>query len=495
MKDFSKKLGAFFLMVAVSAGVSLAVFSYNEKKFGDNQASNDYSSTFDGQVPYKNVSMTEVNAGHPDFTGAAEKAINAVVHIKSTVTRQAASRQSGDPFFDFFFGDRGFGQAPPQTKEGIGSGVIISSDGYIITNNHVIDDADKIEVTLNDKRSFPAKLIGVDPVTDIALIKIEADNLAVMAFGDSDKLKVGEWVLAVGNPFNLMSTVTAGIVSAKARSIGMNNKMGIEAFIQTDAAVNPGNSGGALVNTNGELVGINTAIASQTGSFTGYSFAVPISIASKVVSDLKQYGAVQRAVLGVMIRNIDAALAKEKELAVLEGIYVDSVNERSAAMEAGIESGDVITEINGVKVGSTAELQEQVNRYRPGDKIVVKGYRGKNTKTFNLTLKNRQGTTEITKEQGAEILGAAFKELTAEQKKQLGVSYGVQVSGLTKGKFQSAGIRKDFVILKINDQAVKSQADVESITSKILASDEQAMFIAGVYPNGKMTYYAIDLSE
>ncbi|MCL1942498.1 MAG: Do family serine endopeptidase [Candidatus Azobacteroides sp.] len=492
MKSIVKKI-AFFASVAVlSAGVSLGVYAYKEK-YGN--TSNPYSS-FEGQTPFKYASLTNGSVEGPDFTAAADKAVHAVVHIKSTVTRQSSSRGfSGDPFFDFFFGDRGFGQAPPQTQEGIGSGVIISTDGYIITNNHVIDGADKIEVTLNDKRSFRAKLIGTDAITDIALLKIEADNLPIIPFGDSDKLKVGEWVLAIGNPFNLTSTVTAGIVSAKARSLGMGTKMGIESFIQTDAAVNPGNSGGALVNINGELVGINTAIASQTGNYAGYSFAVPISMAGKIVTDLKQYGSVQRAVLGVTIRDIDASFAKEKGLNDLEGVYVQSVSERSAAMESGIQEGDVITQINGVTVKSASELQEQVNRYRPGDKISVKVVRGKETKNFSLTLKNRQGNTEVTKDKGVEILGAAFKEITLETKKQMGISSGVEVSGLTKGKFQEAGIRKGFIILKINDQPVSSQSDVEEITGRLLSSDEQAMFIVGMYPSGKMTYYAIDLSE
>lgn len=490
MKGFVKKAGFFALTALVSAGVSYGVYTYNEKRAG---TTNSYAA-FDGQIPYKYASLTEASGINTDFTVAADKAVHAVVHIKSTVTRQSSSRGSGDPFFDFFFGDRGFGQGPPQTQEGIGSGVIISTDGYIITNNHVIDNADKIEVTLNDKRSFAAKLIGVDAVTDIALLKIEATDLPIIAFGDSDKLKVGEWVLAVGNPFNLTSTVTAGIVSAKARSLGMG-KMGIESFIQTDAAVNPGNSGGALVNTNGELVGINTAIASQTGNYAGYSFAVPISMASKIVTDLKQYGSVQRAVLGVTIRDINSSLAKEKNLEGLEGVYVESVSERSAALEAGIQAGDVITEVNNVKVRSVSELQEQVNRYRPGDKVSVKVLRGKDTKNFSLTLKNRQGNTSVTKDKGTEVLGAAFKDLTPDQKKQLGVTYGVEVAGLTKGKFQSIGIRKGFIILKINDQPVTSQADVETITGKLLASEEQAMFIVGMYPNGKMTYYAVDLSE
>lgn len=493
MKNLAKKLGFFIIMIAVSAGVSFAVYSYNANKAGANK---EFSSTFDGQSPFRNVSMSSASGVNTDFTVAAEKATHSVVHIKSTVTVQGRSMgSSGDPFFDFFFGDRGFGQSAPREREGIGSGVIISNDGYIITNNHVIDDADKMEVTLNDNRSFPAKLIGTDPVTDIALIKIEAKDLPVIPFGDSDKLKVGEWVLAVGNPFNLTSTVTAGIVSAKARSIGMSG--GIEAFIQTDAAVNPGNSGGALVNTNGELVGINTAIASQTGNFAGYSFAVPISIASKVVSDLKQYGAVQRAVLGVSIATLTSKLIEEKKLEtnINEGVYINSVEERSSAKEAGIEEGDVLTEVNGVKVKSSSELQEQINRYRPGDKVVVKGYRGKTAKTFNVTLKNRQGTTTITKDKGVEILGAAFKKVSDDLKKQLGISNGIQIAGLQKGKFQDAGIRKDFIILKINDQTIRSEADIETIVSRLLSSNEQAMFIAGIYPNGKTGYFAIDLSE
>ena len=491
MKGIVKKAGFLVLTAAISAGVSLGVYSYKEK----HEHTSNSSVVFDGQVPYKFASLTETSGVNTDFTVAAEKSIHAVVHIKSTETRQVLSRGfTGDPFFDFFFGDRGFGQPQPREREGIGSGVIISSDGYIMTNNHVIDKADKIEVTLNDKRSFPAKLIGVDDVTDIALLKIEANDLPVIPFGDSDKLKIGEWVLAIGNPFNLTSTVTAGIVSAKARSLGMG-KMNIESFIQTDAAVNPGNSGGALVNTSGELVGINTAIASQTGNFAGYSFAVPINMASKVVTDIKQYGSVQRAVLGINIRDIDATLAKEKDLKNLEGVYVDKVSERSAAMEAGIEEGDVVTEINSVKVKSMSELLAQVNRYRPGDKISVKAYRGKDLKSFNLILKNRQGNTDVTKDKGIEILGAAFKALSSETKKQLGVSYGVEVSALTKGKFQTAGMRKGFIILKINDQPVSSQEDIENITSKLLSSDEQGMFIMGMYPNGRLTYYAIDLSE
>ena len=492
MKDLVKKTVFFVLTAVISAGVSWGVYSFREKR----EAPLNSYTVFDGQTPYHFASLTEASGVNTDFTVAAEKAVHAVVHIKSTETRQVPSSRgfSGDPFFDFLFGERGFGPPQPREREGIGSGVIISADGYIMTNNHVIENADKIEVTLNDKRSFQAKLVGVDDVTDIALLKIEANDLSFIPFGDSDKLKIGEWVLAIGNPFNLTSTVTAGIVSAKARSLGMG-KMGIESFIQTDAAVNLGNSGGALINTSGELVGINTAIASQTGNFAGYSFAVPINMASKVVTDIKQYGSVQRAVMGIELQDIDASFAKEKDLSNLEGVYVKNVVERSAAMEAGIEKGDVITEVNGVKVKSVSELQAQVNRYRPGDKVSIKAYRGKDLKTFSLTLKNRQGNTDVVKDKGVEILGAAFKPVTPETKRQMGISYGVEVTGLTKGKFQTAGMRKGFIILKINDQPVASQEDIENITSKLFSSDEQAMFIVGMYPNGRLTYYAIDLSD
>lgn len=487
------KQGLSLIAVSVlSSGITLGAFTLVNK--GDGTAKgNEFS------VPTRLTSSSAAPAITTDFTVAAENSVHAVVHIKSTQARKQM-QQSSDPFFDFFFGDRGMRQGPQQPQVGFGSGVIISSDGYIVTNNHVIDNSDELDVTLNDNRSFKAKLIGTDPVTDIALIKIEAKDLATIPFGDSEKLKVGEWVLAVGNPFNLTSTVTAGIVSAKARSIGVGvqpGNMKIESFIQTDAAVNPGNSGGALVNTRGELVGINTAIASQTGSYSGYSFAVPVTIVSKVVADLKQFGTVQRALLGVSIKDINSELAKEKNLSVLEGAYVDNVSERSAALEAGIKAGDVITGINGAKVKSPSELQEQVSRYRPGDKIKVTVMRGKEEVNFSLTLKNKNGTTSVVKEVGSEVLGAAFKPLSDDLKKQLGVSFGVQVSGLSKGKFEQAGVRKGFIVLKINDEKVSNTSDVEQITNRILSgnTDDKAMFVVGVYPNGKTTYYAIDLSE
>lgn len=409
-----------------------------------------------------------------------------------------------DPFEYFFgFGGRGGFQRPQQQpRVGAGSGVIISTDGYIITNNHVIDGADELEVTLNDNRKFPAKIIGTDPTTDIALIKIEATDLPTIPFGDSEKLKVGEWVLAVGNPFNLTSTVTAGIVSAKSRGnigAGGKDRSKIESFIQTDAAVNPGNSGGALVNTKGELVGINTAIYSETGNFAGYSFAVPISIAGKVANDLKQFGTVQRAVLGVLIQDPQYVPDAEKEkVKVFEGAYVGGFAERSSAKEAGIEKGDVIVAVNGVKIKSSSALQEQISKYRPGDKVELTVNRNGSTKKFTVELRNAQGSTKVVKGgDSAEVMGAAFKALNDEQKRKLGVSYGIEVTGLTSGKLKDAGIKKGFIIMIVNNQKISAPEDLEKIVESILQgrTEDQGLFIKGFYPNGRTKYYAIDLAE
>ena len=495
MRQNAKQWLSLFAVSALSSGITLGAFTLTSDQNDRQQSANEYAKP----VGYNSAALSQANP--TDFTVAAESSVHAVVHIKATVARKAVS-QSSDPFFNFFFGDRG-GMQPqmtPQPQVGFGSGVIISPDGYIVTNNHVVDNSDELDVTLNDNRTFKAKLIGTDPVTDIALIKIEEKNLPTIPFGDSEKLKIGEWVLAVGNPFNLTSTVTAGIVSAKARTLGMSTQPGtmkIESFIQTDAAVNPGNSGGALVNTRGELVGINTAIASQTGNYAGYSFAVPVSIVSKVVADLKQFGTVQRAMLGVSIKDINSDFAKEKNLNVFEGAYVESVGERSAAMEAGVKSGDVIKSVNGNKVKSVSELQEQISRYRPGDKVKITVVRGKDDKEFSLTLKNKNGNTSVVKDSGIEVLGAAFKEISEDLKKQLGISFGVQVTGTTKGKFETAGIRKGFIILKINEEKVATPDDVEKMTNSILNgnSADKVLFVVGLYPNGKTNYYAIDLSE
>lgn len=445
-----------------------------------------------------------------DFTYAAEQTINGVVSIKSYATPRT-SRYSNDafsdPFFDFFFGNpyRRRQQEPQQQPEqqqlGLGSGVIISADGYIVTNNHVIDGAERLEITLNDNRTFEAVIIGTDATTDLALIKIDAEKLPVIPIGNSDALKVGEWVLAVGNPFGFTSTVTAGIVSAKARNISSitnGRAMGIESFIQTDAAVNPGNSGGALVNTSGELVGINTAIYSQTGNYAGYSFAIPTTIVTKIVTDLKQYGTVQRAILGIGFNELTPKLAKEKNItAVNAGLYVGRVEERSAAMEAGIAEGDVIVAINGVETLNSGQLQEQMSKYRPGDKITVSYIRDNKKYTVNVTLRNNQGDTKVTKAKDMMDLGCAFKTVPAETLRQLQIRNGVQVSGLKDGKFKDAGIKEGFIILDINNTRVNSQSDVEKIYDAIVKSDEydKVMFITGVYPTGKKVYYAVDLAD
>jgi Do/DeqQ family serine protease len=431
--------------------------------------------------------------GYPDLTLAAEKSVHAVVHVKVKSTQQGYS--SGNPLYDFFFGPNGGYPSQPRQQMGFGSGVIIAQDGYIITNNHVIDSADEIEVVLNDRRSFTAKLIGADPTTDIALIKIDEKELPFIVYGNSDDLKIGEWVIAVGNPFNLTSTVTAGIVSAKSRSIsilGGQNQMGIESFIQTDAAVNPGNSGGALVNTNGDLVGINTAIASQTGSYTGYSFAVPVSIVKKVVGDLMEYGVVQRAMLGISIRDIDKELAKEKNIDKIEGVYVAAVGPQSGAKEAGIMANDIILAIDNEKVNSVPELQERVNRHRPGDKINVLVKRDGKEKQFSVLLRNTDGSTAIVKpEEKDMILGAKLKELDDKEKSNLQINIGVKIISLSDGKLKSSGIREGFIITKANRMPISTIDDLR----RVIATADEGLFLTGIYPNGRIEYYAINLTN
>ncbi|MFV0330072.1 MAG: Do family serine endopeptidase [Dysgonomonas sp.] len=504
MKKIWKNISTYVVVALVSIGATYGMYSFMDHRKGYSSA--DFYN-YGGEFNQKGVHLASLTAdGYPDFTKAAENSVHAVVHIKSTVKSQASQgrQRAIDPFEYFFgFGDRG-GQdySTPQPSVGFGSGVIISKDGYIVTNNHVIDKANEIEVTLNDNSKYTAKLVGTDPQTDIALLKIEGKEFPYIPFGNSDNLKVGEWVLAVGNPFNLTSTVTAGIVSAKGRgNIGMRSSGDIQSFIQTDAAINRGNSGGALVNTNGELIGINTAIYSQTGDFAGYGFAVPISIAGKVVADIKEYGTVQRAVLGVMIQDI--AIAKEanpdktKTLSATEGVYVGGFAEMSPAKQAGVEEGDVITAINGVKVRNVSELQDQVNRFRPGDKVKVDITRGNSSKSYDITLKNNSGSTSVVKKgDGIASVGAAFKELTAEKKKDLGISYGVEVGGVDNtGKFSKEGISKGFIIQKINNQPVSSPDEVENIIRSAANSQDKALFISGITPSGARKYYAIDLSE
>ncbi len=445
-----------------------------------------------------------------DFTDVAENTINCVVSIKNYATPKQ-NYYGGDFIdpFEWFFGPGfGGGQGQRQRKEqqksepqarGMGSGVIISPDGYIVTNNHVIDGAEKLEVTLNDNRTFNATVVGSDEKTDIALIKINAKDLHAITFGNSDAVKVGQWCVAVGNPFGFNSTVTAGIISAKARGMSDNNaNNGIKAFIQHDAAVNPGNSGGALVNTAGELIGINTMIYSQTGNYSGVSFAVPSNTVKKVITDIKQYGTVQRAVLGIQYTELTAEKAKEEKItATAEGIYVAKVTDRGAAKEAGLQEGDVIVKLNGARVKDSGEMQEEMNKLRPGDKAEVEYYRDNKLRRTTVTFKNDQGNTKMTKQSDVMSLGCAFTELSKEDKQDLAISKGLKVVGVKAGKFKNAGIRDGFIITDINNIPVDSRDDVENIYNQIMRSGDvdKVMFITGFYPTGKKVYYAVDLSD
>ena len=437
------------------------------------------------------ASLPTANSGDlPDLTYAAESSVHAVVHI--TVMQKGQYYRSND-IFDWFFGDGGnrYQQAP--MRQGAGSGVIISSDGVIVTNNHVVDDADEINVILNDKREFKAKLIGTDPSTDIALIKIDVSNLPVLQFSNSDHLKLGEWVLAVGNPFNLTSTVTAGIVSAKGRDIGINpDQMRIESFIQTDAAVNPGNSGGALVNIRGELVGINTAIASQTGSYSGYSFAVPSNIVQKVVADLRKFGEVQRALLNVNIGDVNAEIAKKYNLDKIEGVFIGAVNPGGAADLAGVKANDVIISVDGVDVNSTAELQEQISKHRPGDKITLVVKRDNKKKPFNVTLRNKHGDTEIVKgDDPNDLFGAKFVTISDREKEKLGIRYGIKITDLGSGKFKDAGIKNGFIIIQVNKTVISDVDDFK----RIIKNSRGGILVEGIYPDGEVAYYVFGINS
>lgn len=424
--------------------------------------------------------------GGLDFTFAAEKTVHGVVHIQCETTVQSVFY---DDFFSFLL--------PPQTRERSyqtsGSGVIISEDGYIITNNHVVQDAETINVVLNDKRSFVARLIGNDPSSDLAVIKIDADGLEPLEFGNSDEVKIGEWVLAVGNPFNLTSTVTAGIVSAKARNINiLGNKMSnapIESFIQTDAAVNPGNSGGALVNLKGELVGINTAIASSTGSYTGYSFAIPSNIVRKVTSDLIQYGVTQKANMGVHFAEMDSKLAEVKGIKSVRGIYIGYVIKDGAADKAGIKDGDIITSIDGKNVNSNAEFNEVLAQHSPGDVVKVEIERDGKLLYFDIKLFNSMGNTDIIRndtEATEQILGGSFREVNEKEKQQYGISKGVVIEKAGKSPFARLGIKNGFIITSIDKKVNISIEDIRQLEKK-----KGKLIVEGFYPNDSRTYYFV----
>ena len=450
-------------------------------------------------------------AGQPvDLTYAAEKALPSVVYIKYVQNSKIKTVDvQSDPFSDFFsdpfggFFGRGNGgtqkrQIQTPKKEAAGSGVIISADGYIVTNNHVVDGADELTVTLNDNSEYSARIIGADKTTDLALIKINGKNLPAITIANSNDLRIGEWVLAVGNPLGLNNTVTAGIVSAKARSLGAN---GVESFIQTDAAINQGNSGGALVNTRGELVGINAMLYSPTGAYSGYGFAIPTTIMNKVVDDLKQYGTVQRALLGIQggdVKNwVDAQKdqGKEVDLGTMEGIYVAKVVDDGAAADAGVQEGDVIIEADGQKLSKMAELQELMAKKRPGDKLTLTYLHNKKKVTKTVTLKNEQGTTKVVQKADLDVLDASFRPVTEDTKKQMNIQYGLEVLKVNKGKLADAGIGRGFIIQKVNDESIKSIDDLQKAVKDASTSKEPVLYIQGIYPTGKKGYFAVPLQE
>jgi len=454
-------------------------------------------------VPVKQVSMNSgaAAASGVDFTRAANLTVHAVVHIKCVTNGKTlnASPFNNDPFRNFFFGGGGYQiQTPPSNSSG--SGVIISDDGYICTNNHVVENADKIEVVLNNNKTYTAEVIGRDPNTDLALLKINEKELAYIRFGNSDEVKVGQWVLAVGNPFNLTSTATAGIISAKGRNISAlenDPEKGIypiESFLQTDAAVNPGNSGGALVNLDGELVGINSAIASATGYYTGYSFAIPVNIVRKVMADLREYGSVQRAFLGVSIRDIDSKLSEEKRLGVTQGVYVAALSDQGAAEAAGVREGDVITRVAGVPVKSTPELQEQVSRYRPGDAINLTVLRNGKESEVAVTLRNKNGQTGIIRSvkdavSSASYLGASFESISDKEKSRLRIDHGIKIVKLQSGKLSTSGIREGFIITSVDKRPIESLDDLVTY----LDNKKGGVLIEGIYENGVKGYYGFGL--
>ena len=490
----------------LASGLSLVAIVFSVAAFNQTCAATQSTS----QV----ASMTSAPAAQPvDLTYAAEKALPSVVHIKYVQNSKIQTvKVQSDPFEDFFsdpfggFFGRGQGQGGTRERkvqtpkrEATGSGVIISQDGYIVTNNHVVDGADELTVTLNDNTEYSARIIGADKTTDLALIKIDGKNLPAIQIANSDNVKVGEWVLAIGNPLGLNNTVTAGIISAKARTLGAN---GVESFIQTDAAINAGNSGGALVNANGQLVGINAMLYSQTGSYSGYGFAIPTAMMNKVVSDLKEYGTVQRAMIGISGRDVKTQVDLEKEqgkdatdYGTMEGIYVGEVVENSAAEEAGIEKGDVIIEVDGQKMTKFGDLSGVIAQKRPGDKVNITYLHNKKKQTKQVTLRNEQGNTKVVKNADLDVLGADFRPVTDAQKKQLEISYGLEVIKVNGGKMKDAGVTKGFIIQRVNDTQVKSVEDLQEVVKAASTSADPVLIIRGIFPTGKRGYFVVPLQN
>jgi len=471
--------GAFFMALL---GATIALFAYTKLIERPIITVSKDSSKVEVQDAKAFLTSLQMQEGQIDFTYAAEQTVHGVVHVH---TKTMMGAQSDNPIMEWFYGDR---YSKPREVSGYGSGVIISNDGYIITNNHVVENAESVDVTLNDKRTFTAQVIGRDPGSDIALLKIKADNLPYIKYGDSDQLKLGEWVLAVGNPFNLTSTVTAGIVSAKGRSLGLNEgTYKIESFIQTDAALNMGNSGGALVNTKGLLVGITSAIISPSGAYAGNSFAIPVTIVKKVINDLKEFGEVQRALIGVNIRDVDSDVAEKQKLSEVKGILVIGIVDNGSAEEAGLKENDVITGVNGIRVNSSSELQEQVGQFRPGDKASVTYLRKGVERTIPIVMKNIAGNTSVvTADMNSEnVLGARLESLSSSEKSSLDVDYGVKITELNDGKFKDMGMRKGSMILSINGKKVKSVSDVRDAVN----NESKLKSIEGVQADGTMFNY------
>jgi serine protease Do len=472
-------LGALFMALL---GASIALFAYTKIIEKPSVYVSKDSSKVDDQSERAILTSLQTQEGQIDFTYAAEQTVHAVVHVH---TKTMMGGQSDNPILEWFYGDR---NSKPREVSGYGSGVIISNDGYIITNNHVIENAESVDVTLNDKRTYTAQIVGRDPSTDIALLKIKAENLPFIKYGDSDQLKLGEWVLAVGNPFNLTSTVTAGIVSAKGRNLGLiEGDYRIESYIQTDAALNMGNSGGALVNTKGLLVGITSAIISPSGAYSGNSFAIPVAIVKKVIDDLKVFGEVQRAIIGVNIRDIDSDDADKQKLGEVKGVLITGIVQDGSAKEAGLKENDVIIKFDGLDVNSTSELQEHVGRHKPGDNATVTYIRNGKETTIPIVLKNVAGNTSIvTAGMGGEfVYGAKLGSLGSSDKRSMNVDYGVKVLELNEGKFKDLGLKRGYIILNVNGKKVKNPADVRQYTN----NESNLKSIGGIQTDGTIFNY------
>ncbi len=474
---------------------TIIILLINNKPVGNGQITDTIIASSTDKTPTHLVNHLPVGT-QDNFVAASEKSVNAVVHIK---TKTRGHGYTINNWYEYFFGPlEPYNNTPSERYMGAGSGVIISQDGYIVTNNHVIEKADVVEVTLNDKRGYTAQVIGSDPSTDLAVLKIDDTQLPFLPFGNSDDTRVGEWVLAVGNPFNLTSTVTAGIISAKARNMHMLDQgrgTAIESFIQTDAAINPGNSGGALVNMEGELVGINAAIASNTGSYAGYAFAIPSNLAQRVVGDIIQYGSAQRAYMGVSIAEITDKVAKQLDLKEIEGVYVANVVAQGAADKAGIQQGDIILQIEGQAVNTTGELIGKIAQYHPGEIVSVLVKTKKGNKIYDVCLQNIDGNTDIKankrEDNYVQKLGASFKQPSAELQNLLGIDYGMQIATLNPGILSKKGIKKGLIVLKLNQQKVKDTKDIQ----RIINNTGDGLLIEGIYPNGMHVYYGIGLDN